>query len=138
MRKLLLILLFSSACHSSEYNLVVPFATAHVDYGDHAFNNNNYGLGLEYKNIGVMYIDKDSYSNKNYFLYYDYKIAWYKGLSVSVSNTLAFNYDKNDITYIPVMSYQYQYFRVSTSFPFGKKTNVKSDVFNAQIIIPFT
>lgn len=123
----------------AQLNLVIPFATAHAVYDDKEFNNDNYGFGIEYISndiyqYGILYINKDSYSNENIYLYFGRKYQLNEKLSISASALFAFNYDRDNFK--PLMAFQYDNFRLVTSYPLGKVFGADSDVFNFQYVLP--
>ncbi len=141
-KKLILIItLFGFNNAHSEVNVVVPFETIHIKYDnkDQVYNENNSGIGGEYvysdKHVfGALYLNIDSYNNKNFYAYYAFKYKYQKNIILYASVMYPTNYDNLDIA--PMIAVSYGYVRVTTTYPFGKLAGAVADIVNIQLIIP--
>lgn len=73
MRMLLIfVVLLVSFTAMAEHRLIMPINTAHVGSSDYEFNNDNPGIGYEYKDdsmvYNVTYLDKNSYGENSLYL----------------------------------------------------------------------
>lgn len=116
---MLSLLTFSVA---AETRLIVPLATTHIGGGD--FNNENYGIGGEYKDMNdyvfcALYLANNSYSERSLYLSASKEFD-FKHHSASAGLAVANGYEAisdSGILVTPVFSLTYESFRIATSFP---------------------
>ena len=137
---ILMILLLLCFDASAEFSLIVPAATKHIQHNNepYDYNDDNYGLGLLYiigKNeVGAVYINEDSNNNENIYFYYARNYIISNDMIASISLMLPTGYEA--VTVAPVLSFQYKFVRVSTTYPVGKIIDAPADVVNVQLVIP--
>ena len=130
---ILLTSLFAGNVIAGKFNVVIPFYTAHVNYDDVDRNNNNPGIGFEYKTddsliMGFTYLKRDSHGNKNgYFnVSYEFKNGF------GVGGVFAPNYEVPLLA--PFWSYRYKYIRIVSTLPFNAVLGGVTDVLNVKFV----
>lgn len=129
MKTLIIILSLITFSVSSETRLVIPLATTHIGSGE--FNNQNYGLGIEYKGdylYSATYLRKNSYSNPSIFLAASKEFEIFKNITkkqafFSAGAAVASGYDEiHDSGYIAttLFAVTYKNIRIVTSYPFSE------------------
>ena len=135
MIRVIILLLFSLNAGASEFKMVVPIVTGHAVYDDtEDYNNNVYGLGVEYVTsgrgvFGTTYLKVDSRHNENLFLYGGYNFK----NNITAGGFIAFNYETPIMS--PFFAYTvYDHIRLVTTFPAGLILGGPVDIFNIQLI----
>lgn len=133
-----------------EPRLVIPTYTQHIIVqGDYKYNEHNPGLGIE--NHTESYTVGYAYARNSYYLnsHYAYVTVPIVSSNLRVGLLVATNYIKDipteetGVLVTPVLSWEYKYLRIVSSYPMAKVimpkdkyTNI-SDIVNVQLVIPF-
>ena len=120
MKTLIILISLLSFTVNAETRLIVPLATTHIGPGE--FNNENYGLGIEYKAdflYSATYLANNSYGERSVYLAISKEID-YKAVTFSGGLSLATGYEAiidSGLLVTPLFAVQYGDFRLVTSFP---------------------
>ena len=120
MKTLIILISLLSFTVNAETRLIVPLATTHIDPGE--FNNENYGLGIEYKAdflYSATYLANNSYGERSIYLAVSKELK-VNDFTLSAGLALASGYEAiidSGLLVTPLFAVQYGDFRLVTSFP---------------------
>jgi len=146
MKTLIIILSLITFSVSAETRLIIPFATTHIGSDNDKFNNQNYGLGIEYKGdylYSATYLANNSYFERSLYLSVAKEFN-FKHVSLSAGLALASGYEEisdSGILIVPVWGVQYENIRIVTTFPVSviacPPDSLCADFVNVQAVIGF-
>lgn len=133
--------------------LVIPLITTHVNTTFEP-NNNNIGLGVDYTysetiTVSTLYMPKNSFNKSSLFVGASKTLYKHKDFNLSIGAALATGYEIQvdyKVVPVPLISMQYGYLRLVTSYPLGTQVcsklsieNIPScgDFINIQAVISF-
>jgi hypothetical protein len=112
MKKLITLLaLFAASTQAADYKLIIPISSKHIG-SDYNYNEENYGLGLQVNDLGVIAY-KNSYSDTSVMAYYDINKSFDSGVSVGVSIGAVTGYEYADVIPIAQPYVEYGGFNIS-------------------------
>ena len=140
---LLLYTIFYTTRVEAQTNLVLPLYTKHIQHQaptSYTEDFNNTAIGIErrtkYASLGVTYVHKNSHNKHSIYSHAIVHLNSYRATTFGTGLMTAIGgYDKPMIA--PVISINYGYLRIITTYPAAKLADYKSDLVNIQLIIPF-
>lgn len=144
-----LIAFTAASCASiDEKRLITPLATAHIGESGYAYNERNYGAGVEFKSknviYGATYIDRNSYDKKSIYLHAAIEKRINKALFIAYGGAAASGYkDVSSVGILPssIISIRYHNIRIATTAPSSAlfcKSGIKcADVISIHAVFKF-
>lgn len=94
------VIIVATNAHGAEWSVITPIGSKHLNT-DVDYNENNYGLGVQYKDFGLLWF-KNSYDNNSVAAFWSPRTQIVSGIDVGVRLGAASGYDEVGVSMSPL------------------------------------